>query len=147
MKKQFFLLLTLTVLLLTHSVDAMCIPADPGGSAVEVKGDFLGATSASVTVPEEFGDEFMRRFLTDFASIPQEFWSHWHVLQETADADPYHNSYSFYTSMGCEDVFCQDDTHVHWCLDGICQNPDHGHSEAEYAAAATYDPTCPCHRH
>lgn len=146
-KRQCFLLLMLTALLFTHSAHAACVPADPGEGAGEVSGDFIPAPlkqprQVYVDVPEEFADDFMQRFLYDLPSIPQEFWECWHELEWT----PYHHTYSFYTSMGCEDVFCLDETHIHWCVTDICQNPDHGHSDIEYAKAAAYSPACPCHK-
>ena len=148
MKKRLFLLLMSVALLLAHPAHAACVIADPGEGTGEVNSDFVPAPPKPpgrvyVGVSEETADDSMQRFLYDLPSIPQEFWERWHELEWT----PYHHIYSFYTSMGCGDVFCLDETHIHWCFEGICQNPDHGHSDAEYAAAAAYVLTCPCHKH
>jgi hypothetical protein len=72
-------------------------------------------------------------------------WAELFDVWARCEADPYHSTISFYSSMGCSNILCTNPAHTHWCPNGICDNQNHGHSAAEYAAEETYHPTCPCH--
>lgn len=59
----------------------------------------------------------------------------------------HYHSLSFYTSMGCDDIWCTSSDHYHWCPE-FCLEEEHGHSDKEYRLSDRYysnRPPCPCH--
>ena len=141
MKKNFLLTIFLSVWLLSTSANAICVPAKSVGN--EMLGNIVtnDAGKPGFAIPLEYTDRYFEILLSDISAFPFE-----HVY-EIIGGDPEHNTYGFYSSMGCTDITCLNPAHTHWCPNSICQNPEHGHSPAEYSKAATFDPSCPCHKH
>lgn len=141
MKKRLLCLLLLAVLVLSTGASAANTPTEAAKEEIPEE-DIVRVAPGThgYTIPLKYTDRYLNILMNDLSQFPFEY------IFAIIEKDPIHLTYSFYTSMGCEDITCTDPDHVHWCPMGICQDPAHGHSAAEYNEIVKWDPQCSCHR-
>lgn len=132
-KKTLLLLFLLSFLMFPVSTAA----SNSGEEPVPTPDELLEARSEDWSMVFNIPDRHRGKVVDTLQNDPQFDWP-WKYIH-----DEVHHFYGYYTSMGCDDVTCRDPAHTHWCPKDICQDRSHGHSDEEYAMAASFDPIIP----
>ena len=141
-----FCLMVLLSCSLISTGNVTCVSMENNGGNDVTSTDDLHPSSACGThliIPYQDGKgSFLKNLADSYDSEVIRFICEQYLA---AAEDPYHSTYSFYSSMGCVDVGCTNTEHIHWCPSNICNNKAHGHSEEEYRNASYGNLSCPCH--